>query len=195
METLVPTLIGLGLMAGVVFVFRLLVRSPRGLSHEDPPGIRSVAVFRGDDPEFFRDDRGEEPFVGVRLFQQLCDGLAAAGVVVEQRGPVQNAQAARCLVGGEPFGVVLEWLDDRWAASVEWVPKSRAEVRHLLLTQHVYAPRDSQALRRLLNSLDRWLKSHRGLSEIGWHRKELWLDATASDAALEPIDPRPLMDS
>jgi hypothetical protein len=90
METLVPTLIGLALMAGVVLVFRLMVRSPRGLSHEDPPGIRSVAVFRGDDPEFFREDREEEPFVGVRLFQQLCDGLAAAGVAVEQRGPIRT---------------------------------------------------------------------------------------------------------
>jgi hypothetical protein len=188
METLVPTLIGLALMAGVVLVFRLMVRSPRGLSHEDPPGIRSVAVFRGDDPEFFREDREEEPFVGVRLFQQLCDGLAAAGVAVEQRGPIQNAQGARCLVDGEPFGVVLEWLDDRWAVSVEWVPRSRAEVRHLLLSQHVYAPRDSQALRRLLTTLDRWLKSHPGLREIGWHRKEQWLDETASDGAAEPID-------
>jgi len=189
MDMLAPTLIGLGLMACVVLAFRMLVRPPRGLSREDPPGIRSVAVFRGDDPEFFRDDRQEEPFVGIRLFQQLCDGLVAAGIVVEQRGPVQNAQGARCLVEGESLGVVLEWLDDRWAVSVEWVPQSRAEVRHLLLTHHIYAPHDSHALRRLLSTLDRWLKSHPALSDIAWHRKEQWLDGDASDGVTEPIDP------
>jgi len=189
MENLVPTLIGLGLMAGVVLLFRRTVRPPRGLSCEDPPGIRSVAVFRGSDPEFFRDDREEEPFVGIRLFQQFCDGLAAAGITIEQRGPVQNAQGARCLVEGEVLGVVLEWLDDRWAVSVEWVPRSRAEVRHLLLTHHVYAPRDSYGLRRLLTILDGWLKSHPALSDIAWHRKEQWLEGDASDAASGPLGP------
>lgn len=189
MENLAPMLVGLGLMAGVVLLFRMMVRPPRGLSCEDPPGIRSVAVFRGSDPEFFRDDREEEPLVGIRLFEQLCDGLAAAGIAIEQRGPVQNAQGARCLVEGEALGVVLEWLDDRWAVSVEWVPRSRAEIRHLLLTHQVYAPRDTHALRRLLSSLDRWLRSQPSLSDIAWHRKEQWLEGDASDAAPEPFDP------
>lgn len=189
MENLAPTLIGLGLMAGVVLLFRTMVRPPRGLSCEDPPGIRSVAVFCGSDPELFRDDRDEEPLVGIRLFQQLCDGLAAAGIGIEQRGPVQNAQGARCLVEGEPLGVVLEWLDDRWAVSVEWVPRSRAEVRHLLLTHHAYAPRDTHALRRLLATLDRWLKSHPAVSDLAWHRKERWMEGDVSDSATSPVAP------
>jgi hypothetical protein len=127
--------------------------------------------------------------VGVRLFRQLCDAILAPGIVIEQTGPVQNAQGARCLVDGEPLGVVLEWLDDRWALSVEWVPRSKAEVRHVLLTQHFYAPPDSRALRRLLAALDAWLKAHPKVSDIGWHRKELWLDGIASAPAPGPIDP------
>jgi hypothetical protein len=188
METLVPTLIAIGLMACVVLAFRLMVRRPRGLSHQDPPGIRSVAVFRGSDPGLFREDRDEEPLVGVHLFRQLCDALAVPGIAIEQTGPVQNAQGARCLVDGEPFGLVLEWFDDCWALSVEWVPQSRAEIRHMLLTHHIYAPRDSRALRRLLDILDRWLKSHPKLSEIGWHRKERWLEGDALEASPGPID-------
>jgi hypothetical protein len=188
METLAPTLIGLGLMAGVVFLFRLMVRPPRGVSLEDPPGIRSVAVFRGDDPELFRDDHPDESLVGVRLFRQLCEALSAPGIVIEQTGPVQNAQGARCLVDGEPLGVVLEWLDDRWSLSVEWVPRSKAEIRHVMLTHHFYAPPDSRALRRLLTALDAWLKSHPKLSGIGWHRKEQWLDEGASEGEPSPID-------
>lgn len=188
MEALVPTLIGLGLMAGVVFLFRLMVRAPRGISREDAPGIRSVAVFHGDDPDLFRDDRKDEPFVGVHLFRQLCEALAVPGVVIEQTGPVQNAQGARCLVDGEPLGVVLEWLDDRWALSVEWVPRSKAEIRHVLLSHQFYAPPDSHALRRLLTMLDQWLKSHPKLSQIGWHRKEDWMDERTSEAALTPMD-------
>lgn len=188
MESFLPTLIGLLLMAAVVFVFRLWVRPPRDLSEEDRPGVRSVAVFRGDDPELFRDDREEEPFVGVRLFRQLSEAIAAAGIVIEQSGPVQSAQGMRCLVDGEPLGVVLEWLDDRWAMSVEWVPRTKAEIRHALLSQRFYAPRDGRALRRLLTMLDGWLRSHPKLSGIGWHRKEKWLQDDVSDPAPRPID-------
>jgi len=188
MESFFPTLLGLILMVVVVFLFRMWVRAPRGLSQEDAPGVRSVAVFRGDDPELFRDDNREEPFVGVRLFRQLSEALTASGIVIEQSGPVQNAQGARCLVDGEPLGVVLEWLDDRWALSVEWVPGTKAEIRHAMLSQVFYAPRDSHALRRLLGVLDRWLKSHPKLSGVGWHRKEKWLAEDASDPGPRPVE-------
>lgn len=189
MESLVPTLFGLILMAGVVVLFRRLVSAPRGLSQEDPTGVRSVAVFRGNDPELFCDDSPDEPFVGVRLFRQLAESLPGPGLAVEQSGPVQNAQGMRCLVDGEALGVVLEWLDERWALSVEWVPQTKAEIRHAMLSQHFYAPRDSRALRRLLAVLDRWLKSHPRLSGVGWHRKEKWLVEDLSDPAPGPVDP------
>jgi hypothetical protein len=114
--------------------------------------------------------------------------LTLPGIVIEQTGPIQNAQGMRCLVDGEPLGVVLEWLDDRWSLSVEWVPRSKAEIRHVMLTHHFYAPPDSRALRRLLTALDAWLKSHPKLSGIGWHRKEQWLDEGASEGEPSPID-------
>lgn len=189
METLVPTLAGLALMAAVVYLFRRVVRAPRGVSREDPPGIRSVAVFRGEDPELFSDDRADEPYVGVRLFRQLCEALSAPGIVIEQTGPVQNAQGARCLVDGEPLGVVLEWMEGRWALSVEWVPRSKAEIRHVLLAQEFYAPSDTPAVRRLLTMLDRWLKTHPKLSQVGWHRKEDWMDQRPSAPAAVPVEP------
>jgi|YNPNPStandDraft_1061719.scaffolds.fasta_scaffold86002_2 hypothetical protein len=191
METLVPTLAGLALMAAVVYLFRRVVRAPRGISREDPPGIRSVAVFRGEAPDLFADDRADEPYVGVRLFRQLCAALSARGVVIEQTGPVQNAQGARCVVDGEPLGVVLEWVEGQWALSVEWVPRSKAEVRHVLLAQEFYAPADTIALRRLLAWLDGWLKGHPKLSDVGWRRKEDWMDQRPSAPAATPFDGEP----
>lgn len=184
---LVSTGIALALMAGVVVLFRLMVRRPRGLSHEDPPAIRTVAVFHGDDLELFGDDREEEPLVGVRLFRQLCQGLTARGITVEERGPLQNAQAAQCLVDEERLRIVLEWHEDCWVASVEYFPQTPAEARHMRLTRAVYAPRDSRAVRRLLGALDSWLKTHPKLSGVAWHRKENWLEGRFSGAAPSPI--------
>jgi hypothetical protein len=179
LETLLLTALGLGSMGSVVLLFRLLVRRPRG----------TVAVFRGDAPELFRDDRDDRPLVGIRLFSDLCAGLTARGILVEDRKPVDNAQGARCLADGEPFALVLERFDDCWVASVEWVPRSEAEMRHVRLTRDIYAPGDSPALRRLLAALDAWLKSHPKLSGVGWHRKEQWLGSSFSDASPGPIEP------
>lgn len=177
----------LGLMAMVVLGLRLVVRRPRGVGHSDPPGVRTIVVFSGDDPEFFCEDRPEGPLVGIRLFSSLLDGLTAAGVVITQRKPVDCAQGAQCLVDGQPYALVLEWLGPRWVASVEWVPRSAAERRHLAWTRQVYAPRDSQALRRLLSTLDSWLKSHPRLSDVRWYRKERWFQEDTSDPAECPI--------
>ncbi len=180
-----------GLMAAVVLGLRLFVRRPRGISWEDPPGVRTVAIFSGDAPEFFRDDREDKPYVGVRLFQMLCDGLAARGIVVQNRRNVQNAQGADCVVGETRFGLVLEWLEGdeakRWVASVDWSPRTGAERRHVALTHQVFAPPDSHELRRLLAALDGWLKDQPTLSRIGWHRKENWLMEDTTDPAPGPI--------
>jgi hypothetical protein len=187
MDPLYSTLVILALMAVVVLVFRRVIRRPVEVTQNDPPGVRTVVIFCGRDEEFFADDREDRPLVGVRLFQMLCDGLAQQGVAVAGRGTVQNAQGAQCEVEGQRFQLVLEWVDDRWVASVEWVPPTPAEKRHLALTHQVFAPRDSAALRRLLVVLDGWLKSQPKLSAIAWYRKQDWLTEDFSDAADRPL--------
>jgi hypothetical protein len=187
LDGLLATGLIFGMMAVVVLVFRILVRPPVGVLSEDPPGVRSIVVFSGQDAEFFADDRPDEPLVGKRLFSVLCQGLAAEGIGVENRGRLQNAQRAECLVEGERFALVLEWLEDRWAASVEWCPTTRAERRHLAWTHQVFAPPDSSRLRRLLLALDAWLKRNRQFSQIRWHRKEQWFSEDYSNPANEPF--------
>ncbi len=174
-------------MGLVVLAMRLVVRRPRGVDHSDPPGVRTVVVFSGDDPEFFSEDRPDGPLVGIRLFSSLLEGLSAAGVMITQRKPVDCAQGAECLVEGQRYALVLEWLGPRWVASVEWVPGSAAERRHVQWTHQVYAPRDSPALRRLLSALDHWLKGHPKLSDVRWYRKERWFQEDTSDPAEFPL--------
>ncbi|NQT12878.1 MAG: hypothetical protein HQ582_09015 [Planctomycetes bacterium] len=187
MEGSISTLLILGLMAAVVLLFRVFVRRPVRVSRQDPPGVRTMAVFSGDDPQFFLDDAEDGMLVGIRLFQMLSDGLAAERVRIENRGTIQNAQRAECVVEEERFALVLEWVDDVWAASVEWAPRSPAEKRHLALTQQVFAPSDSVPLRRLLSALDRWLKSQPKLTGVKWHRKEKWIAEDTSDPRDEPF--------
>jgi hypothetical protein len=189
LKTFASAAVGLGLMACLVFMFRMFVRRPKHLSDKDAPGIRSVAVFQGDASELFRDDREDLPWVGVHLFSELCSGLAAKGIRIEERSPVDFAQGARCVVDEEPFSLVLERLDDCWVISVEWAPRTMPERRHAQLSRRVYAPGDSPALRRLLAALDAWLKSHPQLSGVGWHRKERWLGSSFSDASPVPVEP------
>jgi hypothetical protein len=119
MNALISTLLILGFMAGVVMLFRAMIRRPASVCQEDAPGVRTMVVFSGDDPEFFLDDRPEEPLVGIRLFQTLCDGLASKGISIQNRGTLQNAQAAECVVGDERFALVLERIDKGWVGSVE----------------------------------------------------------------------------
>lgn len=187
MGSILSMAITVGLMLLVVFLFRLVLRRPRGVSLEDPPGVRTVAVFSGDDPELFRDDREDGPFVGIRLFQMLCDGLDAAGIRIARQAPVQCAQGAECVVQDQRFKLVLEWIEGIWVASVEWAPTSGAERRHMAITNEVFAPHDTPALRRLLEVLDRWLKSHPLLKDVRWHRKEKWVHEDPSDAAEGPL--------
>ena len=153
-----------------------------------PAWVQPPLRSRPGRPELFSDDRDELPWVGVRLFSDLCAGLAARGIAIEDRGPVDYAQGARCLVGGERFSLILERLEDCWVASVEFFPRSAAEARHVRLTRRVYAPGDSPALRRLLVTLDEWLKSQPHLSGVGWHRKQEWLGSHFSDASPGPIE-------
>lgn len=189
MDALVTTCLILGLMAVVVLLFRTVVRRPARASLRDPPGVRTVVVFSGKDPDFFRDDRPEQPFVGIRLFQALCDGLTGGRMAVENRGTMQNAHRAECLVGTERFALVLEWIEHSWVASVEWIPQSRAEMRHLALTGQVFAPPDSSDLRHLLTSLDNWLKRHPKLTDVNWYRKEKWIAEDTSDPGNTPLEP------
>ncbi|HUT95170.1 MAG TPA: hypothetical protein VMY37_37300 [Thermoguttaceae bacterium] len=187
MEGAIATLVVLGLMAAVVLLFRRFVRRPARVSQEDPPGVRTVVTFSGTDPELFEDDKEDEPLVGVRLFRMLCDGLTAGQIAVESRGTIQNAQRAECVVGGERFALVLEWIDRTWVASVEWVPETAAEKRHLALTQQVFAPPDGPALRQLLSALDRWLKAQPQLAHVRWFRKERWIAKDTSDPSDGPV--------
>ncbi|MCR4412417.1 MAG: hypothetical protein NUV77_08340 [Thermoguttaceae bacterium] len=180
----------LAMMALVVLGFRLFIRRPRGVTQDDPPGVRTVVVFSGDDREFFRDDEPEGPLVGIRLFTAMLEGLASDGIVIARRRPVDCAQGAECVVDGQRYGLVLEWLDPRWVASVEWAPTCAAERRHIAWTHQVYAPPDSQALRRLLETLDLWLKRHPKLHHVRWHRKERWFQEDATDPADGPFESR-----
>jgi len=176
-----------GLMLAVVVLFRLLVRRPRGRSCKDPPGVRTVVTFQGDDPELFREDREDGLLVGVRLFAMLSEGLSARGMPMESPGRLQNAQAAECEIDGLRLRLVLEWIGDRWVVGVEWLPRTRAERRHLTLTHDVFSPPDSPGLRRLLGALDGWLKSEPRLSDFRWHRKEDWLAQDTSRPAESPL--------
>jgi len=188
MEMVVSSFLAIGMMVAVVVIFRAFVRRPAGVWQEDPPGVRTMVVFRGNHPDFFEDDPPEGPYVGVRLFGELCDGLADQGVAVENRGTIQNAQRAECVLEGQRFALVLEWLEHRWLASVEWVPRRGAERRHLALTHRVYAPADSPALRRLLRAIDQWLRRDERLFDVKWHRKEKWIAGDQSTAAARPVD-------
>jgi hypothetical protein len=172
LHPLATTLLILGLMGAVVLAFRLFVRRPVGATRDDPPGLRSVAVFSGDDAELFEDDRPDQPYVGVRFFKTLCDALSAGGIDVESRGTIHYAQRAECVVGSRRFALVLERAERIWVAGVEWVPDAAAERRHLALTAQVFSPPDSPEFRQLLWALDRCLRADPRLSSLRWHRKE-----------------------
>lgn len=183
----VSTLVLLLLMAAVVAAFRLAIRAPRGRSHHDPAGVRTVVVFHGNAPHFFNDDPPEGLLVGVRLFEELCEGLRRQGVAIENRQPIENAQGAQCVLGDERFRLVLEWVEERWTASVEWLPQSTAERRHVALTRRVYSPTDSPELRRLLSAMHAWLTSHPDIAEVVWHRKQDWLAEDLSEPSDRPV--------
>jgi len=187
MHPLLTITLALLLMAAVVLGFRRFIRAPKGLSERDPPGLRTVAVFSGDDAEFFADDRPDEPFRGARLFQRLCEGLASRGVGIENTRTIPYAHWTECVVGRERFALVFERHEPQWVAGVEWVPDSAAARRHMALTHQVFSPPDSPDLRRLLSLLDAWLKSHPALSGVQWHRKEKWLFEDPSEPDEVPI--------
>jgi hypothetical protein len=175
-------------MAAFVLLFRLFIRRPAAAALKDPPGARSVVVFSGNDPELFEADRSDELYVGVRLLDMLTAGLAGGCVSIDNRDTLQNAQRATCTLGAERFALVLEWIRRRWVLSVEWVPDSAAERRHLELTHEAFSPADSAELHRLLSLLNDWLHAHPKLSDIRWYRKEEWLAEDTSDPGDGPLE-------
>ncbi len=187
MDAAITTLAVLGLMGAVVLLFRAYVRRPARMSQDDPPGVRTLVTFSGTDPELFEDDKEDGPLVGVRLFRMLCDGLTGGRIAVESQGTIQNAQRAECVAGGERLALVLEWVDRTWVASVEWVPETAAEKRHIALTQQVFAPPDGPGLRQLLSALDGWLKAQPQLTDVRWFRKEKWIAEDTSDPRDGPV--------
>lgn len=187
MDPAFTTILLLVLMGAVVFAFRRYVRAPQGRSERDAPGLRTVAVFSGDDPEFFADDRPDEPYTGASLFRLLCEGLASRGMEIENPRTIPYTYCADCVAGAERFTLIFERHETRWVTGVEWTPDSAAARRHMALTHRVFAPSDSPDLRRLLSSLDEWIRSHPKLSGLEWHRKERWLFEDASDPADAPI--------
>jgi hypothetical protein len=187
MNALVTISLALAAMAVVVIGFRLWVRPPRGRSEWDPPQVRTVVVFSGDDPRFFSDDRPGGMFVGRYLFKMLCGGLAERGVQIENIGTIPYAHRAECVLEGERFALVFERHELRWVAGVEWVPESAAVRRHMALTHRIYSPPDTRALRHLLSALAEWLHSQPTLTEIQWHRKERWLLEDVSDPDDTPV--------
>jgi hypothetical protein len=191
MEPFLPMLLTVAALGSVVLGFRMLLRRPRGVSGDDPVGVRTVAIFAGSDPEFFRDDRPEKLLVGIHLFEMICDGLAARGISIEKRRNVQNAQGADCVVGNQRFTMVLEWVEEernrRWVLSIDYRPRSGAERRHLALTHQVFAPPDSPELRQLLAAIHAWLTAQRSLDQIGWHRKQDWIAGVTTSPAAGPV--------
>ena len=187
MDAFTSTAAILAVMLAIVLLFRTLVRRPARGTYTDPPGVRSVVVFSGDDPQFFQADRQEVPFVGVRLFEMLCDGLKAGGIEVVEQGNLQNAQRAFCAVQTQRFAVVLERIEARWVVSVEWHPFRRAELRHIDWTADGFSPPDGAPLRQLLQTLHDWLKTHPKLTGVAWHRKEKWLLEDTSDPSDTPV--------
>jgi hypothetical protein len=185
---LLSTALILGAMAAVVVVFRVLIRRPAGVSDHDPPGLRTVVAFTGQDPGFTADDDPSRPFVGVRLFRMLCDDLAGRQIDVQNRGTIQYAQRAECVLSQQRFALVLEWLEEHWLLSVDWTPRTAAERRHLALTHQVLSPSDSPELRRLLSTLDGWLKSHPAIANIRWYRKEDWIAEDTTDPSPVPME-------
>ncbi len=187
LDALLSTGLILGIMAAVVFVFRFLIRRPAGVTGQDPPGLRTIVTFSGRDPAFLAEDREDEPYIGLRLFRMLCDGLAARRIGVANRGTVQYAQCAECVVGIQRYALVLEWFDGVWLASIEWLPASQAERRHMALTHQVFSPPDSRELRQVLSALDDWLKSEPGVADVRWFRRERWRVEDTSDPSSVPI--------
>lgn len=186
LQALVSTGLILAVMAAVVIAFRLWIRKPANASGHDPPGVRTIVTFAGEDPAFVTEDRDGEPYIGIRLFRMLCDGLTSRRIRVENQATVQYAQAAECSLGDTRYALVLEWFDGLWLVSVEWLPLRNAERRHLALTYQVFAPPDSSELRQLLRALDDWLKSEPGITDVRWFRRERWGEEDTSDPSPTP---------
>lgn len=187
LQAWLPLLLGFGLIALLITAFRRWVHAPSGVAQSDAPGLRTAVSFVGKDPSFQADDDPQGPYVGLRLFGTLCQALAASQIGIENRGTIQNAQRAECVVGPRRYTLVLEWLGETWLLSVDWTPRTAAERRHMAWTHQVFAPHDSPELRQLLTALDEWLKTHPAISCVRWYRKEAWIAGDTTEPSPLPI--------
>ena len=129
MPQLASMLLTIAALGTVVLGFRMLLRRPRGVSGDDPPGVRTVAIFAGDAPEFFRDDRPEKLLVGVRLFEMLCDGLA--------RGASASKSGAACRMPRGPTASSAR-TDSRWSWSGSKInPRAAGSLASIISRQAV----------------------------------------------------------
>ncbi|MDD3468430.1 MAG: hypothetical protein PHE53_00450 [Thermoguttaceae bacterium] len=161
-----------------VVCFRLWIRKPRGVSIQDPEALRTLVIFEGDTPDLFAKDEPDGMFIGIALFDSICDTLGSThDWKVLERGTIDGA--LRAIVGNmdsQPVAqVVLERYTPHWVLNVDYAPRRAAHRRHLELTHDVYAPRDTPEVRALLLALHHYLQSDSRLSGARWFKKEAWL--------------------
>jgi hypothetical protein len=163
-------------------------RTPLDAREEDPPGVRSIVTFHGDDPSLTADDDPEDLLVGICLFDSIRDALNEFGVTFERRDRLQCAERLTAVVDDERFALVLEHVDPEWALSVEWAPSDDRERRYQEREYAVFAPNDGPALRSLLSDLDQAVQAHPLLSEVVWHRRQDWADGEWENGDDVPYD-------
>jgi len=175
-------------VVGVTVFITWRNRSPQDAREEDPPGVRSIVTFHGDDPSLTAVDDPEDLLVGVHLFDSIRDSLIARGITFERRDRLQCAERLTALVDDERFALVLEHIDPDWALSIEWAPADDRERRYQEREFAVFAPNDGVALRRLLAEVDQTVREHPLLSEVVWHKRHDWADGEWEDGDARPFD-------
>ncbi len=174
-----------------VICFRLWIRKPSGVSLQDAEALRTLVLFEGDTPDLFAKDEPDGMFVGIALFDSICEALSGShDWTIVERGTVDGA--LRAVIGdthSQPVAqIVLERYVPHWVLNVDYAPRRAAHRRHLQLTHDIYAPRDTPEVRRLLSWLHSYLRSDSRLSGTRWFKKEAWLLGHYNAAHATPWD-------
>lgn len=185
-------LVGLFLLLFAVVLFTAVTawrhRSPGDTRENDPPGVRSIVAFHGDDPSLFTDDEPEELLAGVRLFDVIRDALESEGATIEARDRLQCAERLVLLLDEDRFAIVLEHIDPDWVLSVEWAPSNDRERQYQEREFAVFAPKDGPPLRRLLTAVDQVIREHPLLSEVLWLPRQDWVESEWENGKELPFD-------